>query len=187
MLTVMLLAGCGETTPSGPPPKRFDAVLVDPSKVTPPESFCETYAPAETAKPFVPPVLDGEPWKPQTGWRWVNVWATWCGPCVEEMPRLAKWQAQLAREGAPVDLVFLSVDAGKAEVDRFYAKEKDFPPTVRIQDTTALPEWMASVGLDAGTPIPIHFFLDGEGRMRCIRTGAISESDYGAVKRVLGG
>jgi thiol-disulfide isomerase/thioredoxin len=183
----LMLWACDGGEPAGPPPRRFDAVLVDPSKVTPPEEFCETFASASDAKPFVAPALDGEPLKPPTSWRWVNVWATWCGPCVEEMPRLVQWKEQLAKEGVSVDLVFLSVDAGKPEVDRFYAKEKDFPPTVRIQDVATLPQWMSSVGLDAGTPIPIHFFLDDEGRTRCIRTGAISESDYGAVKKVLGG
>lgn len=181
-----LLSAC-DTTPPPPPPKRFDAVLVDPSKVTPPETFCETYSTEADAKPFVPPTLDGESWAPAQGWRWVNVWATWCGPCIEEMPRLVKWESQLAKDGAPVDLVFLSVDATQAEVTRFYAKEKDFPPTLRMKTVDELPQWLAGVGLDAGAPIPIHLFLDPEGRTRCVRTGAINEGDYGAVKRVIGG
>jgi thiol-disulfide isomerase/thioredoxin len=182
-----LLVGCGEPAVEGPPRKRFDAVMVDPSKVTPPEEFCESFATAETAKPFVTPALAGEAWKPPAGWRWVNVWATWCGPCIAEMPRLVEWQKQLEKENVPVELVFLSVDAGQPEVDRFYAKEKALPPSVRIADVAALPQWLADVGLDATTPIPIHFFVDAEGRTRCIRTGAINEGDYGAVKKVIGG
>jgi thiol-disulfide isomerase/thioredoxin len=188
MWIVMALGCSGEVVAEGPPRSRFDAVMVDPNaKVTPPEEFCEAFATAETAKPFVAPALDGEAWAPQTGWRWVNVWATWCGPCVAEMPRLVTWREKLATEGVPIELVFLSVDAEKGEVDRFYAKEKKFPPTVRIGDVATLPTWLDAVGLDAGTPIPIHLFLDGEGRMRCIRTGAISENDYAAVKKVVGG
>lgn len=189
MWLVMAL-GCsgGETATGGPPRSRFDAVLVDPNaKVTPPQEFCEQWATAETAKPFVAPALDGEAWAPQTGWRWVNVWATWCGPCVAEMPRLVSWKDKLAKDGVAVDLVFLSVDAEKGLVDRFYEQEKSFPPTVRIGDIGALPAWLDTLGLDAGTPIPIHLFLDAEGRTRCIRTGAISENDYAAVKQVLGG
>jgi thiol-disulfide isomerase/thioredoxin len=191
MWLVMAL-GCsgGEVAPEGKPRSRFDAVLVDPNaKVTPPDEFCETFATAETAKPFVPPVLDSAAWKPQTGWRWVNVWATWCGPCVAEMPRLASWRDKLEKDGKPVDLVFLSVDAEQGLVDRFYQKDpgKGLPPSVRIGDVATLPAWLDTLGLDAGTPIPIHLFLDEEGRTRCIRTGAISENDYAAVKGVLGG
>ncbi|MEQ1506559.1 MAG: TlpA disulfide reductase family protein [Myxococcota bacterium] len=188
MWLVVAVVGCSADSGAEPPPqRRFDAVLVDPSKVTPPEEFCESFASAEAAKPFTPPTLAGAPWKPQTGWRWVNVWATWCGPCVAEMPRLVKWEDQLGKDGVPVDLVFLSVDAGQPEVDRFYAKEKGFPETLRISDVAQLEGWLGALGLDATTPIPIHLFLDPEGRTRCIRTGAISEGDYGAVKRVLGG
>jgi thiol-disulfide isomerase/thioredoxin len=188
-MILAVLAGCsGKPAGDGAaPPKRFDAVLVDPSKVTPPEEFCDQYAKPEAAKPFVVPDLAGAPWIPPTGWRWVNVWATWCGPCVAEMPRLAKWKDQLAKENVKVDLVFLSVDGGQPEVDRFYAKEPGLPPSLRINDVGQLPQWLAAVGLDATTAIPIHFFLDPEGRTRCVRTGSLSDTDYPAVKRLLGG
>lgn len=188
MVWVVALFGCtGEAPSGGPPPSRFDAVLVDKSSATPPESFCEVYAPGDTAKPFPEPALATGAWEHTDGWRWVNVWATWCGPCVEEMPRLVSWQEKLTKDGVPVNLVFLSVDGGQPEVDRFYAKEKGFPPTIRVADVATLPQWLEAIGLDAGAPIPIHLFVDRDGRTRCIRTGAISESDYGAVKRVLGG
>jgi thiol-disulfide isomerase/thioredoxin len=41
----------------------------------------------------------------------VNFWATWCGPCQQELPRLG----QLARAyaGKPVRFVFLSIDEPK--------------------------------------------------------------------------
>ncbi|HEY8616537.1 TlpA disulfide reductase family protein [Phenylobacterium sp.] len=38
----------------------------------------------------------------------MNVWATWCGPCVIEMPTLAKLQASYA--GKPVEVVAISID-----------------------------------------------------------------------------
>lgn len=41
----------------------------------------------------------------------INFWATWCGPCKEELPRLAALQAQYASKG--VRFVAISVDEPK--------------------------------------------------------------------------
>lgn len=42
----------------------------------------------------------------------LNLWATWCPPCVAEMPTLAKLQAEYA--GQPVAVVPVSVDTAQA-------------------------------------------------------------------------
>ena len=39
----------------------------------------------------------------------MNIWATWCAPCVAEMPTLAKLQAAYA--GMPVKVVAVSIDS----------------------------------------------------------------------------
>jgi thiol-disulfide isomerase/thioredoxin len=44
----------------------------------------------------------------------VNFWATWCEPCREEMPALAKIQAALAAKG----LVLLTVSADEPEDEK---------------------------------------------------------------------
>jgi thiol-disulfide isomerase/thioredoxin len=50
----------------------------------------------------------------------VNVWATWCAPCVHEMPALDRLQADLGDEGLTV--VALSTDRGGLnQVEPFYA------------------------------------------------------------------
>ncbi len=51
----------------------------------------------------------------------VNFWATWCPPCVAEMPALDRLHALLTREG--VDVLALSSDrGGKAVVQAFYER-----------------------------------------------------------------
>jgi thiol-disulfide isomerase/thioredoxin len=44
----------------------------------------------------------------------LNLWATWCGPCVQEMPSLERLQAQLGGEG--LSIIALSSDRGGANV-----------------------------------------------------------------------
>lgn len=48
----------------------------------------------------------------------VNIWATWCAPCVIEIPQLL----QIAREHEDVVLVLLSVDQNRGVVNDFFAR-----------------------------------------------------------------
>lgn len=47
----------------------------------------------------------------------VNVWATWCGPCVVEMPSMQRLYE--AFEGEDFEILAVSVDAPSGEVDQF--------------------------------------------------------------------
>ncbi len=53
----------------------------------------------------------------------VNFWATWCGPCQEEIPSLIEMQNKYASKGFTV-LGIAMDDEGKSVVAPFVAKEK---------------------------------------------------------------
>ena len=51
----------------------------------------------------------------------INLWATWCPPCVAEMPALDRLAATLAAEG--IEVLPLSSDrGGRAQVEPFYQR-----------------------------------------------------------------
>ncbi len=120
-------------------------------------------------------------------WKWVNLWATWCLPCVEEMSLLARWQRSLAKDGIALDLELWSVDEDAAQLTRFLASTA-VPGRVRwLRAPADLPAVLASLGADRGAGIPVHALVDGAGNLRCLRVGAVHEEDYGAVKTILSG
>src|SRR3970282_2295696 len=73
------------------------------------ESFCDAADPAGAGPAVKLPALTGgaEPGRATT-WRWINLWATWCKPCIEEMPRLRRFRDQQAAAGRTIELVFVS-------------------------------------------------------------------------------
>ncbi len=58
----------------------------------------------------------------------LNFWATWCGPCQEEMPMLVKEQAHYRDRGVQVIGVSLDKPGDEGKVREFIAKyHVDFP------------------------------------------------------------
>jgi thiol-disulfide isomerase/thioredoxin len=97
-------------------------------------------------------------------WLLVNLWATWCAPCVREMPSLDRLQATL---GDRLMVLAVSEDRGAAHV---------VTPFLEKLDLTALRIYLdpkSAVGQGLGARgLPTTFLLDGEGRIRAQLEGA---------------
>ena len=94
----------------------------------------------------------------------VNLWATWCAPCVSEMPTLAKLQA--AYRGR-VLVVPISMDDPKdrAKARAFIAK---YPPLPFYQEPGA----MIALTLTPPTSgLPTTLLIDASGRERARLAG----------------
>lgn len=176
----------------GDPPSRANTAKTATRQGATTEAFCDAHFPAGKGPalqwPAMAPPAGGAapPALPASGWRWINIWATWCKPCIEEMPRLRAWRDKLTGSGKPFELAFVSVDEGDAEVAEFRKAHPDAPPSVRLADPGKSTAWFRELGLTGEPPIPVHFFVDPEGRVRCARAGAVREKDYEAIEKLLG-
>ncbi len=189
LVAALALLGACEAPDSGTAPapmrSRVDAVPAGATPKAPtPSEFCDVAPGGAEAKSFSYPEL-AEPAPAVAGaWQWVNVWATWCVPCIAEMPMIEKWRARLTQSGKPVQLVYLSVDEDVTALETF-RKDKQMAPGPRAKSLDALTPWLTTLGLDATAAIPINVFVDPQGKVRCVRTGALLEHHYDAVAQVV--
>jgi thiol-disulfide isomerase/thioredoxin len=85
----------------------------------------------------------------------LNIWATWCGPCREEMPSMEKLYKEL--KGGDFEILAISIDALGAKVVAPFVKEYklSFPVLLNPKGTIQI--------LYGTTGVPESFIIDKEG------------------------
>jgi thiol-disulfide isomerase/thioredoxin len=64
----------------------------------------------------------------------LNIWATWCVPCRQEMPALDRLQAMLG--GTDFEVVALSIDRGQIDIIEDFYEELELSSLAIYQDST---------------------------------------------------
>jgi len=92
----------------------------------------------------------------------LNLWATWCGPCLEEMPAMANLYDELSERG----LRMVAVSDEDPESVRHFMEEYSYPFQVLLDPDNVLGERFEVIA------IPTTLVIDPEGKLALRQTGA---------------
>lgn len=99
----------------------------------------------------------------------LNIWATWCAPCREEIPEFVELRKKYAKRG--FEILGVSIDKqGKSVVKPFMEKYNINYPIV-IDDGTIMEKYGPTMGL------PTSYIIGKEGNLQYFATGAITQKE----------
>ena len=105
----------------------------------------------------------------------LNFWASWCPPCLREMPSMERLRLKMA--GRPLAIVALDSAETAEEVNGFLSRMKLGFPILLDPDGSNTKRWKVFA-------LPTTFLLDAEGRVRYVLTGP-TEWDEGEALEII--
>ncbi|MDG2450448.1 MAG: TlpA disulfide reductase family protein [Saprospiraceae bacterium] len=94
----------------------------------------------------------------------VNFWATWCGPCVREMPYFEELNQKLGDKG---EVILVSLDFGSLLNTRVkpFLKKKEIKSKVVLLDDPDSNTWIDLIDQTWSGAIPASIFYKGDKKI----------------------
>ena len=99
----------------------------------------------------------------------INFWATWCPPCLEEIPLFVRLQRQMGEQG----LQFVGIAIDEPDKVRAFARDNAINYPIMIGQLDAI-ELSRTAGNDSGG-LPYTLILDRSGRVISQHYGGLTE------------
>ncbi len=111
----------------------------------------------------------------------LNMWATWCGPCRDEMPELVKLQDKYRDQG--FEIIGLNTNDGDTpDMIKAFAKQQNLNYTLTLAPTAMQVD---IVKLTKNEGIPQSLLIGRDGTLRGVFLGG-SESEIAKMKATVG-
>jgi thiol-disulfide isomerase/thioredoxin len=106
----------------------------------------------------------------------LDVWASWCGPCKQELPMLDDLARRLKGQG--IDILAVSVDQQRANVEKFLKGHGRWALTIAHDPDGLIAERLQP------DKMPTSYVIDRSGIVRYVNAGFVPE-DAPAIERRL--
>jgi len=93
----------------------------------------------------------------------LDIWASWCGPCKEELPLLDDMAARL--KDKRIEFVAVSIDEEKTTAEAFLGARPQWTLTVAHDPQGKLPELLQP------PKMPTSYIIDAQGIVRYVNAG----------------
>ena len=110
---------------------------------------------------------------------WINFFATWCGPCRQELPHLQKEVFDKLKSNKDFELIILGREHSWAEINKFTAENKYSMPFYPDAGRKVF-------SLYAKQNIPRNFIIDKEGKITITSTGFTEKEFKEIIEKVEG-
>jgi len=103
---------------------------------------------------------------PESGIRVINFWATWCKPCIEELPYFEALRDNPAFNEVEVILISLDFSSDLNSRVSGFMEKNDIHSTVYLLDNTDYNSWINKVDPTWSGAIPATLMIDGKSGER---------------------
>ncbi|HEY0712859.1 MAG TPA: TlpA disulfide reductase family protein [Polyangia bacterium] len=95
----------------------------------------------------------------------LDIWASWCAPCKDELPELDALAKKFRSQGVDAEIVAVSIDEDRAAAEGFLKLQKNWALTLAHDPAGAVPERLQP------PKMPTSYLIDKKGVLRAVNAG----------------